>query len=699
MSWTQTEAGPAPLNPYEAWDTLGLENVRDEETRFQPVYVQLKRDPGKETFADAASFLLDVLDEQAPTEKVYAPESTIRRLKCLQAGAEQIRLGKVFVYRLNKHAASTELNGRADILEAVLHVGPVIPGQVPPETTSPSDVNLPGLRVAEGVLQPPVVTAVIDDEIGFLNSRFQTTGGRTRIKRFWSMTPERFTQAQTGLVGFGTVLKEAEINAHLAFARHFGEAAAYAQFDAASADAALGEPLQLGRFRDPSYRRPRALTASHGTAVLDFAAGRDPGTDIPERPILAVELPQLATADTSGGWLDAYILQAAIEVMDWADNVATASDDNLAIASDDTERTITPKPLVINLSYGINAGPKDGSGFLARNLAELVEERNAYASTWIVLPTGNSRQARGRAELDPEPRAQQTLVWEIAPDDASPSFLEIFLEGSATLSIGCPSGAVQAVAVTPTTRGEWRFVPDTGDAAAMAIYAQPHGAGTRITCAVAPTRPGVAQNGAVAQSGAYPLTLVAADDRVTGSVEVQRDDTPTGYATGARQSVLTLGDGRGYEQDPETGAFTRPVPPLTTRGTISTYATAQHDNILVVAGAERLSTGAIQAARYSSAGTAALDPDLSILSEDGRRHAGRLSSGLYSGSSVSFGGTSMAAAQATRSLVQALDQNRNLTKAAFLSGENGLKVPVTTDQANLGAKVLGLPLDSRRVRG
>ena len=721
MTWTPIDTKTeqhGPRNPYEAWDTLGLIGIRAEDTLFHRVFVQLKQDAGGKTYVKAAGRFLqeiagpdpdtDTDPDTGPVEKFYVPDSTQRILIRLENGESSLTVGKVFVYRLARHAYSKILNGKDDIVEAVLHVGPVIPGQTAPDARR-ERVDVPVLNKANVPLSVPVsvLTAVIDDEIGFLNSRFRADPQRTRIKRFWSMAPERLKSSQGAEVAFGRVLTDEQIESiYLPMVAHGGEPAAYARLDQEAARAASGQPLQAGRFRDPAYRRPRALVASHGTAVLDLAAGRAPDETAPKHPsdpIFAVELPQLATADTSGGWLDAYVLQAVIEVMDWADSVPTSPADDEAAdeaadeADDNESGQITLKPLVINLSYGINAGPKDGSGFLAHHLAELVEQRNKLAPTWMVLPSGNSYEARGRADVGLAQGNASDLVWQISPDDASPSFLEVFLQGKARLILTAPGAGPLEVTVGGGAHQEWQFVPEMGQPS-QALYVQPHKNGSRVTWALAPTRPGGAQNGALALSGEYTLRIEAYDGPVTGSVEVQRDDTPSGYSTGARQSVLTLKEASGYSQDIKTGEFTKPQSPLTRDGTISDYATAQSPHILVVGAAANVpDSGQIKAADYTSAGTGQIEPDLSILCEDGQRHSGRLASGLYSGSSVAFGGTSMAAAVATRRLVQALSMNPWLDKTGFLNAQSVLTTPQQADEPRLGSRVISGP-DPRRVR-
>ena len=187
-----------------------------------------------------------------------------------------------------------------------------------------------------------------------------------------------------------------------------------------------------------------------------------------------------------------------------------------------------------------------------------------------------------------------------------------------------------------------------------------------------------------------------------GSVEVQRDDSLSGYTTGARQSTLTLARGDGYPVSLDIGDPQSPLPPLTRQGTLSEFATARSDTILAVGGAGLRSTdNTVVPTAYTSAGTQAINPDVACISEDGHFHSGIIASGLYSGSSVAFGGTSMATALVTRQLVRALRDQVRLTKGEFLSAADPvlhiLAVPEEKDQPRLGAIVTG-SADPRRVR-
>src|SRR3546814_18052841 len=82
-------------------------------------------------------------------------------------------------------------------------------------------------------------------------------------------------------------------------------------------------------------------------------------------------------------------------------------------------------PLVINFSFGINAGPHDGTDLLDTLIAEI--EDSVQRPLRLVLPAGNSNLARCPAVLPGGDRAVPTLPWRLLPDDRTASSLDTWL--------------------------------------------------------------------------------------------------------------------------------------------------------------------------------------------------------------------------------------------------------------------------------
>lgn len=178
-----------------------------------------------------------------------------------------------------------------------------------------------------------VMIAAIDDGFAFAHERFGAPS--TRIAAFWDMN--RGYPYPTPALG---ALTKAQIDALVA------EAAAGGLPD----EDLVYRHAGLLDFADPRHK-PLAWRASHGTHVLDLAAGSAPGKVGP--PIIAVQLPSPAVARTTGELLDFYIWLG----VEYACHLAG------------------DRPLVLNISFGLNAGSHDGEGMLERALSQLAGNR------------------------------------------------------------------------------------------------------------------------------------------------------------------------------------------------------------------------------------------------------------------------------------------------------------------------------------
>jgi hypothetical protein len=154
--------------------------------------------------------------------------------------------------------------------------------------------------------------------------------------------------------------------------------------------------------------------SSHGAHVMDTAVGSGKGDSADDAEVIAVQLPVTTLTDSSGGGLAVHALDALVDTF---------------------FKVPLKKPIIACLSYGIHAGPHDGSSVLERAFDELLASRK---ESYLVLPVGNNRQAKGHAcfTLSNQPHE---LKWNILPQDQTDSFCEIWsqpvLEGSAQLIV------------------------------------------------------------------------------------------------------------------------------------------------------------------------------------------------------------------------------------------------------------------------
>src|SRR5262249_53551548 len=121
--------------------------------------------------------------------------------------------------------------------------------------------------------------------------------------------------------------------------------------------------------------------ATHGAHVMDLATGYAPEHEKcpPEEiRIIAVQLPNSVTVDTSSFGKDMYMLSALHYIFDRADIIAKGYN-------------VDKLRLVINFSYGYSGGRHDGETELEAAINELVElRRKCTGPTALVLPSGNT---------------------------------------------------------------------------------------------------------------------------------------------------------------------------------------------------------------------------------------------------------------------------------------------------------------------
>lgn len=521
--------------------------------------------------------------------------------------------------------------------------------------------------------RPPndaVVVGVIDAAIALGHQRFTHPDGKTRFLAAWQQSALTTGQAH---LPFGRELLKEEIDTLIETHTHGG----ILDEDGFQTDAGLADML------NPMGQREIAQTVAHGSHVLDLATGYDP-TQTPaalleQRPIIAVNLPNRFAIGASGSFLEQYVILAVARIVDVADAIWARGFDD-----DDPARS-KGYPIVINLSYGLNAGPKDGTTLFESYLRALIAQRDEQgkAPLRIVLPAGNDNLERGNAIWKVVDR--KTFKWRIMPEDQTSNYLEVwtdYLSGTEhpppEISVVAPNGETIAF-----TRGTDNHFVDIGDYARIYcqyVFSAPisgakSGFRLRYVICTAPTlsdKPGAPE----APSGIWRVK-VAFDKNYPQNardvfVHVQSDQSVrTGGATGLLSYLdhrkYRVFDERGFYQD--TYEFSRAgkspqqanlernndFGPVQRKGTLN--ALASSEAAIVVAG-HRLSDQ--RPAPYSSTGRwgrLAADrpaPTLSYPSDEGPAHPGILAAGSRSGSVVAMQGTSFATAQATRDIADAL---------------------------------------------
>lgn len=378
---------------------------------------------------------------------------------------------------------------------------------------------------------PRAVMVVIDTALNPVHEQFRRTGTSTRIVAHWLMEGRRGADDR---VPFGREIRAAEIGAAACMGTE---------------DAALRH-LGVADFETPFGPRGAVHLLAHGTHVLALAAGTDP-TDrtrgakaLRKVPILAVSLPSNRLLSTAGVFLDVFVDQA----LEWVSTrLSELYGQNWP-------------PVVVNLSYGLAAGPKDGSGFLNARLRDWLDQ---HPTARLFMPAGNDGLARGHAVLTPGD-GRGAICWIVPPGGAHSTFAEVWFSGA---------GPAELVLTPPDQDDAIRIVPapeqvfDLQHAAGTTIgrvYVLPGATTDTLGCLIclAPTRP---RDAAVQGASAGLWTIaVSGPAGLHAAVHVQSQRALNPSGLNARPSGLVALSATGAQPQqagtlnaigPGTGAF------------------------------------------------------------------------------------------------------------------------------------------------
>lgn len=489
------------------------------------------------------------------------------------------------------------------------------------------------------------VVAIIDDGIAIANERFRKANGDTRIAYAWVQDADA---PNVSPVPYGREYSGSDINTLLA--------------QSTTADAVNEEAFYRRAGLIDFSRDTHAAAAwriAHGTHVMDLAANYPPGQEPvrlgaandDSRPIVCVQLPSAITATTSGLGLDPHLSHAIHYVLSCANRIAA-------------ERGCKTLPVVINFSYGILAGPHDGTHAIEADIDRIVKDYEVLGQkVRVVLPSGNGylsrchAQARFKAEC-----REEELPWRVQPDDKTSSFVEVWLPQAPhdakqiEVQVVPPGGSASPwLKQDDGTAYEWK--PNGVDVLCKLSYSFVHTPTDRgcFTLAVLPT---AFHNHPtqLAPSGEWQIRLKNLTLTTSEPVQawVQRDDTPYSYPVRGRQAFFDhpfyrVYDGQGrivLEDDSDC--------PVKRLSTINAFATGE--TTIVIGGVKRreLTMADFSAAGPATAPSYRRGPDATAISDDSRVHTGVLATGTRSGSVVSMSGTSMAAPAIARRIADDL---------------------------------------------
>ena len=668
---------PALLpDPYFEW-MQATHFVYYGKTQWLPVLMELQH-PAQGRGATAYGFAQQVLTMQARGKGRQGWAAGLRIPDCYAAPGAAFGKRTRFIAVLARPTFLDRVYNGSVLRDRVRRfvVGRAIePSRVAKPQAQQLAVLAPGLGVV-----PEVITAVIDDGIGFAHDRLFSTDGTTRIEYFWD---QEQPSTAWGTFGYGTEFTKRDpvvgIDQRLANSRY----GPWVDEDEVYRLSGQADHARPGH-------KPLAASRSHGAHVADLSCncpGPTPSTRPKPgaRPVIAVQLPTATVADTSGATLEPQIYNGLCYALHKTKLLAGLC----GVAS---------LPVVVNVSYGLIAGPHDGSGPLEAAIDDLLLEHNATSArpARVVLPAGNSFLSRCHARFTVNAYSTHALAWRVLPDDRTEGSLDIWLPAGAnpnslSIRVTAPDGGTGTGPFKVGGACQFHAGNNLVGLASFEATGSPT-LRARIALWLAPTADPEGKL-PLAQAGVWRILV---DNRAGASAMpnieawIQRDDTAPGYPQRGRQSYF---DDPAYERFDDGGRAIEvdtAASYVKRNGTFNALATGKEP---VVAGGFRRSDGA--PAQYSAGGPLRPPrrgspnpdgPEAMLPSDDSPVHRGLLAAGTRSNSCAAQQGTSVAAPQAAVALAEWAALNLPNTRIAVFQAagaQEALLPPLPRPKPNM----------------
>jgi hypothetical protein len=506
----------------------------------------------------------------------------------------------------------------------------------------------------------PAVLGIIDDGCPFAHPDLLDAWGVTRLVRLWQQTTFDEPDAAAAdlwkpvpRLGYGRSLNREAMHALMNESKRGDEVDEALCYETAFG---VSESANVdGRAREWFKPSRTLLTrASHGGSVLAVAAGQLPrlnGLGVPGLgaaplhgsegdtastcPVIFVDLPREQVEISSGRWLPINGLDGLRYILDEA-------------RADFMRSATELVPVVVNLSSGSSAGAHVGEAMFERAMDELLAADDRLA---ITLAAGNSRVSEVHAQFDVAARGQQEVGVFIPPLHAFDSFIEFWLPPGVDLSdlsiqVQAPDGT--ALRVAGRQHQEVAGPPQGLPIAALMFFPHVVQATRRgmVLLAVGGSVSGSGREG-VAAAGPWRVTVANKGAKtITVQAWIERDEVVFGRTQPQAARFLSFDD-----DEAATDALVRKT------HTLSNIATGAH---AFAVAAYRGDTVEGPMTDYSGAPADAQTPTylpFAARAEAGLSHPGVRVAGQRGSATRRMSGTSVAAPQAARYLVNAMALN------------------------------------------
>lgn len=294
-------------------------------------------------------------------------------------------------------------------LKAAQPLQPALLAGIPETNAAPA--GLPTGTLSDG--GRGVVVGIIDYGCDIAHRNFQTMNGQSRIEKLW---------VQDAI-------------------RRPGQSVAYGrEFDTAAINAALTQPDPYTALGYVIPQNTPLRQGTHGTHVMDIAAGNGNGSGVPgyapNASLIFVDIshhdiPFIGSDVVGSQFGDSVVLLEAVQyIFDQAGD----------------------RPCVINISLGTNGGPHDGTTLVEEGIDRLIAEKPGRA---VTIAASNSFDdgihAAGQVAQD----GTHDLTWRVPFIDQSHNELEVWYPGDDRFSMEllAPDGTSVGT-LPPGTNGE-----------------------------------------------------------------------------------------------------------------------------------------------------------------------------------------------------------------------------------------------------